>query len=337
MTCLPGKERTFYSDQSGAMAVVAALSIVALLGLVALAIDVGHLMVVKSELQNAADAGALAGARALVPYVTATHPPQPNWSRGETTGTRTVKLNKGDGQFLTNCQVQTGYWNTASKILQSTGIAPGNDDVPAVLMTAAKEAGQNGGPVNFFFGPILGIRTSNVRVQALAFISSLAGIPAHGGGFPLAVPKTLVDQYWYQESPISFRIGSAYHSPEGGQWTSFKDDSNNVPTIRDLMENGNPDPLNIGDNIWMQPGTKNTLYGDAKAYVGKTFVLPVVTTDFDTHSYTPIQGFVSFYLEDADNGSDPYIQGHFVKDQPVPNAIPGGPYNGSFVPPKQVF
>lgn len=333
------KVRGFFSDTSGAIAIVTALTIAILLGMAALAIDVGHLMVVKSELQKAADAGALAGARAMVPYVTTSLPPQPNWSQGQAKATQTAQLNKADGQLLTNCQVQTGYWNTATRILQSTGITPGNNDSPAVRVTAAKAAGQNGGPVELFFGTILGLNTSNVSAQALAMIAPLGGIPAHGGGFPLAVPKALVDQYWYQDPPVSFKIGSTYHSPDGGQWTSFLANENNVPTIRKLMEEGNPAPLNVGDNIWIQPGTKATLYADAAAYVGQTFVLPVVTTDFDTHSYTPILGFVSFYVEDAQGGSGKYVEGHFVKDRPVPGAIPGGPYynGGSFVPPKLAF
>jgi len=233
--------------------------------------------------------------------------------------------------------VQTGYWNLATKNLQSTGISPSTNEVPAVLVTAAKIAGQNGGPVQMLFAPLLGINTANVSARALAFISAPAGIPAHGGGFPLATPKALVDQYWYLDPPVSFRIGSAYHDPVGGEWTSFLEDSNNVPTIRDLIANGNPAPLNVGDNIWIQPGTKTTLYGDAASLVGKTVILPVVTTDFETHSYTPILGFVSFYIEASVGGSGKYIQGYFVKDHAITNGTPGGTYNGTFIPPKEVY
>jgi Flp pilus assembly protein TadG len=330
-------DRGFSSDQSGSVAVITALLLVALFGLASLAIDVGHLVVVQNELQRAVDAGALAGARALVPYMTASIPPQPDWDQGQTNATETTERNKGDNQLLTNCTVQAGYWNLGTKTLQSTGISPTNLDVPAILVTASKSPGQNGGPVTMFLAPVLGFNVSSASAHALAFISSLSGIPAAGGGFPLAVPQALVDQYWYQSPPLSFKIGSTYHDPVGGQWTSFKVDSNNVPTIRSLMANGNPDPLDIGDNIWIQPGTKDTLFGDAAAYIGQTFVLPVVTTDFSTHDYTPILGFVSFYIEDTHQGSGPYIQGHFVKDHAVTQGNPGGPYNGTFIPPKEVY
>ena len=48
----------------GAVAVIAAIMLIVLVGFTALAIDVGHLYLVRGELKNAADAGALAGAHA---------------------------------------------------------------------------------------------------------------------------------------------------------------------------------------------------------------------------------------------------------------------------------
>ena len=118
----------------------------------------------------------------------------------------------------------------------------------------------------------------------------------------------------------SFRIGSAYHDPDGGQWTSFLTDANNVPTIRNLIDHGNPSEINIGDMIWIEPGTKTTLYGDAATRVGQTVLLPIVGNDFNTHDDTPILAFVPFYIEAAVGGSGKYIQGHFVPQYTVPGA-----------------
>ena len=52
-------------DQRGVTAVMVALLMVILIGVAALAVDIGHLLVVRNELQNAADAACLAGARFL--------------------------------------------------------------------------------------------------------------------------------------------------------------------------------------------------------------------------------------------------------------------------------
>ena len=51
--------------QKGAVAVVVGLSLVTLLAMGGVVLDLGHLYIAKSELQNAADAAALAGARSL--------------------------------------------------------------------------------------------------------------------------------------------------------------------------------------------------------------------------------------------------------------------------------
>jgi Flp pilus assembly protein TadG len=52
-------------EERGATFVVVALLIIVLVGVAALAIDIGHLFVVRNELQNASDAGCLAGGRFL--------------------------------------------------------------------------------------------------------------------------------------------------------------------------------------------------------------------------------------------------------------------------------
>lgn len=51
--------------QQGAVAIIVGLSIVILVGMLALVVDLGHLYIAKTELQNAADAAALAGAKEL--------------------------------------------------------------------------------------------------------------------------------------------------------------------------------------------------------------------------------------------------------------------------------
>ena len=52
-------------EHKGATVVFVAIAMVMFLGFAALAVDLGYLYVVRGELQNAADAGALAGAQVL--------------------------------------------------------------------------------------------------------------------------------------------------------------------------------------------------------------------------------------------------------------------------------
>ena len=54
-------------DESGVITAMMVIMMAAFVGLLALVVDLTHIQTVKNELQNAADAAALAGARALCP------------------------------------------------------------------------------------------------------------------------------------------------------------------------------------------------------------------------------------------------------------------------------
>ncbi|MFA5111303.1 MAG: TadG family pilus assembly protein [Desulfobaccales bacterium] len=315
--------RRLRQDQSGGVALWAAVSFIALGGIAALAVDFGRMAVVKSELQKAADAGALAGARTL-----SLGPPYPNWTDAQISAQAAAAKNGVNGSLITSCQVQVGYWDyswrqtTAPANLLSTGTIPTAQIVPAVKVSVSKADGQNGGPLLMLFGPLLGIASETVQARTVA-CSKLMPVNCVSAGmaFPLATPETFVKQLWGKDPPESFRIGSSYHDPTGGQWTSFLTQANDVPTIRELIDSGNPGPLKVGDLIWIEPGTKTTLYNEAATRIGETVMLPIVPDDFQTHATAPVLAFVAFYIEDAQGGSDKYIQGHFVKDYTVPGGI----------------
>src|SRR5450759_5255572 len=249
--------QTFISDQSGAMAVMVALLLTVLLSAAALGVDYGHMAWVQSELKKAAEAGALAGARALVPY-TGT-PPTPNWAQAQSAATQTALLNRADAQLLTDCTVEWGYWSLTAKTLplQSAAISPTAHDVPAVRVRIVKSAGHNSGAIQMMFAPIFGIKTYDLSAQAVAMISFAQGMPV-GSIIPLAAAKAFVDQYWARTPPVSFRIGSG---STNGQWTSFKENNASASYVAGLIANGNPKNLNLHDSIYIQTGVKASNYG----------------------------------------------------------------------------
>jgi Flp pilus assembly protein TadG len=322
-------------DESGSVTTVVALCLVVLIGLVALVVDTGYVMNIRNELQNAADAAALAGARSL--FLSSLQAGEPNWIAAQEAATDVVRSNRSSNQPLLDAQVQVGYWNLISKILQPTTIVNTDNDLPAVMVTVSRATGSNGGPVALAFAPILGIDTMAVGTQAMAVIGYPKEVDA-GQAFPVAIYEGLVQEYWDTDPPQSFKIGSKYHYPtsEAGQWTSFKVDANDVPTIRDLMEYGNPTTLEAGkDKIWIQPGTKTTLYNDVANMIGQV-VLCAVVRDLSSHAFVDLLGFVPFKIEAVSGGSDKYIQGHFVPNHLVPKSRPGGPEYGALTPPRLV-
>ena len=62
---IQNKASIITKNENGAVLILVVIGIVMLIGMTALAFDVSHLVVAKNELQNAADAGALRGARML--------------------------------------------------------------------------------------------------------------------------------------------------------------------------------------------------------------------------------------------------------------------------------
>ena len=327
--------QAFWQEQKGAIAAVAAVAAVPFLGFAAMALDVGYLMTVKAELQNAADAGALSGARGLIPYAGG-NPPQPNWSNAETEANQKVTGNKAAGTALSSAQLEPGYWNLLTKEMKSTGITPATGEVPAIRVTVAKEQGQNGGPLQLFFAGLINNSPKDVAAQAVGLISGPANLPANSKVFPVAIAEELTKQHWNDSPPFNFKICSDYHYNDemAGQWTSLLQDFNNVPAIRNLMDNGNPTPLKIGDNIYIQPGTKTSIYKEVIPKIGQIVIMPVVRTDFETHAFTPLLAFAPFKITNVVGGSGKYIEGYFVKDYVIPKGNPGGPYYGGFTPPR---
>jgi hypothetical protein len=184
------------------------------------------------------------------------------------------------------------------------------------------------------FGQLLGITSVNVTASAVAIIGGPFTV-GPGKLFPIAVTKDMADRYW--DTTYPFRIGSDYHYPtdEAGQWTSFLVDENNVPYIRNLIANGNPDPVSVGQNIWIEPGTKTALYSPVADCIGQVVFLPIVQ-DINTHAYNEVLGFLPFYIEDSVGGSKKYVQGHFATGYMISGAGLGGPIYGAYAPPRLV-
>lgn len=360
------------------MAFTLAVWLTFFIGIAALAFDIGHLLIVRNELQNGADAAALAGANCLNKTTAGSNctnitSPTLNWTIASTKATNSIALNKSDGTGLIDGTVQTGYWNVnGGTALQPTSLSPLGPctvvagmmttacDKPAVMVTLRRAAGNNGGPVGSLVASMFGGTAIPISASAVAVLSS-PGRVLEGSLVPIAINKCMYDLYWDSATnspktatstllngvpqvigqPWEVRIGSSYHYPncESGQWTSFGLDRNDVPTVRDLIANGNPTPLQTGDQTWIQPGTKSSLYDDLDDQYpsppGADVTVLVVNNPvgWSTHTQTPIVAFAGFHISNVDK-KDKYVQGHFIKGGMTSGAGGFGPYYGVYTPPR---
>lgn len=311
-------------DRKGAVAIIVALLLVVLIGFVALAVDVGYMMVVRNQLQNAADASALAGCNKFFERTPVTLPAYPDWDAAEAEASNAISINKSDNKVLSNGVIKTGWWDITQSATGKmwpdplTSPLPLNPPTanygPAINVTIEKAPGQNSGPILTFFANILGIDKYNMRATATAVAAS-PGSARPGSLIPVAISKRLADRADEFDNAADYIvIGSPYHYDDflAGQWTSFNLDRNDTTTVRGLISDGNATSLTIGENIWIQPGVKDTLYDSTtqysidRNYAGKDVFIPIIDANVGetTHSSVPLVGFIGFHVICAGKGCD---------------------------------
>ncbi len=175
----------FLQERRGAAGMMTALLIIIFVAILAIVIDLGHLHGVRNELQNAADAAALAGARALIqiadyPVVPVPDPPYCGLAR--TTARETAQRNKSDGTDLTvsadlNVDVQLGWWDweTNTWTYKASGCAlEGANAINAVNVVVRRNAEAGSiGPVAMTLAALFGWETANVKASSTAAVGYL--------------------------------------------------------------------------------------------------------------------------------------------------------------------
>jgi len=355
--------------EKGVIAILIALLLPIIIGLGAFAVDFSYRFLVRSELQNAADATALAAAACLYGRAQCgnQHASTPDWNTARQSAIDYVSKNSAENTPLTNVAVDYGYWNITGTPagLQSLPKTPGTNDLAAVKVTISKNNGTNGGPVKTFLAPILGIYSKPLSATAVAVIP----IPTSSGInslFPVAIKKCLYDAYWDTVNqkpkiaaatnvpgfdlpqtvgePYVFKVTSSYHTNgcEAGQWTSLEKDSNSTPTILDILNNGNSADIAVGANIWIQTGTKTTLYADVDNCSSSgnrkcEYVNVPIVQDVSTHVHTPIVAYTCIRIVSATGGSQKYITMQMSANADKcqsKGSGGGGTYYGQLVPPR---
>jgi Flp pilus assembly protein TadG len=322
----------FRRDESGAVTVVVVLVLVVLLGIGALAIDVGHMCWVQNDLKKAAEAGALAGARGLWPVVLTPPPlttptPDPtqatNWALNTTTSNNVDGVNLSEGEVI----VQVGQYDYATQQFNA-GISPAN----GVRVTTQRN------DVPMFLAQILGVFSKDMSATATAVMDSIVGIG--GGSMPIAVNK----YYSPPGTEVTIILGPSPND-QGGWFT--KDEAASDKAIGAYIDGGCP-ALSIGDLINLNNGFTSNLKDLSSKLAANggelyTFV-PVVETDSFNHANIPITDFVPFKItEIMDTGAaaDRYIKGTVVTTGECAAGLPGkSPPGGSSAlplsPPKLV-
>lgn len=275
------------------MAIIIALCLLFLLGFAALAVDLSHMYVARNELQNAADAGALAGSRVLytnegsavntaanqVAFDAASDnlsenvPVDINWTAG----------NDGD--------IQRGHWSFGLGTLEK-GFYPNASTEPVDLWNATTvELDQN---INFINAVKVTVRRQTTQVAsffATVFGHSGFEMAADGVGYigfagsiePLAVDQPIAICAQSIRDPITgaytCNIGRMLNSgvnpasQNSAGWTDFNQDNpcsggTNANVLKTLipddcsgdLDGANPDAIIFGQDIATTGGVDQSVF-----------------------------------------------------------------------------
>jgi hypothetical protein len=222
--------------QRGIVAPLMAFLLLALFGFVALSVDTGNLVVVRNELKNASDAGALRGARVLYNEDGTAILPSANQEAYDTAlANRSEKLpvdvhwssgNTGD--------VQRGHWSFATRTFTP------NDSLAPVdlwdVTTAELDADINfinavrvitrreDTPANSFFATLLGNDSFVLQNRSVAYIGFAGTLGPGEADMPIAI---CYDSLLTDDDEYTCTVGRMINSGgdpithETGGWTSF--------------------------------------------------------------------------------------------------------------------
>ena len=174
---------------------VVTILLVGLVGMLSLAIDIGYIALVRTELQRSADAGALA---AVVPTAVVGSASQ-DLTTARAEARRFVQLNQGTGFTVPDADVEFGVYDPATGLFTTTAKSAAN----AARVTARRDATANT-PLRLFFGPVVGRTTSSARASAVAFLVAGGGVKAGPDLLPYAVQ---VD-YFFKAAGLPPRPGA---------------------------------------------------------------------------------------------------------------------------------
>ena len=272
-------------NHKGMTLVYIALLMVVFCAFLGLAVDMGYMYVAKGQLQNAADAAALAGASRL-----------PDQDDAIAKATDFAELNSvvpgPDTMVAVSPEdITLGNWNsTRSSTPVDLRFQPGTPPINAVKVQARRTADSAGGAVDLFFSKVLDERWSQMSVSATAIASRTPM-----AGFYIMLGRDTCSS----AMPLKLSPGASNMA-----WSSLLQPSTNADDVKDrfICPNNVPNVQVCGNSVYTTNGTATTIFQATET----DFYDP----NYDAANKTIVAGVVIYWdiIVPISSVSDPSLQ-----------------------------
>jgi len=273
-------------NRDGVSAILIAIVFTVLLGVAALALDIAHLYVVGNELQNAADAGALAGALYLYnDEGTAVNPEANTWAYNRAISNKSEKI---PVETDPDVYIQRGHWSfTTQEFTPQDSLAAPTlwgvswldlDTEPTFVNAVRVETRRVANPASAFLADIFGYSNFGVTRSAIGYIGFAGSISPGEADIPFAIcEESLLNFAGNYECGIGrmFNSGNDPTTSETAYWSNFDQgdaqscagtDSTNSNNLGPLMcSDGNPNPIYYGLFMSTTNGVNQSVFGTLNA------------------------------------------------------------------------
>ncbi|HEV8326311.1 MAG TPA: TadE/TadG family type IV pilus assembly protein [Nitrospiraceae bacterium] len=226
------------NNSHGVTAVMVAVMMTVLLAMAAAAIDIGHALVARNELQNVSDAAALAGTRALgIIYEGMTNAEQQSYvlTGGDQATVvaavqATANANSAAGVAIniTPSDIAIGTWNPATRTHTPTVNQP-----KAVRVLSRRDPSANGA-ISTFFGSVIGMTSLSVGAVATADMTAVGQTAPGQLDVPFAISEYYFTQFGCGDS-IKFYPNDG--TPQAcAAWQTFNQTPSNASTLRAIID-----------------------------------------------------------------------------------------------------
>ncbi|MCB2187524.1 MAG: hypothetical protein KQJ78_13970 [Deltaproteobacteria bacterium] len=333
------KLRRLRDEDRAVVAVTVALLLTGLVGMAGAAVDLGVLYAGRSELQNAADAAALAGANTLITY-NANNEAVAQASVGVATAKELALANEALGVSLTllDQDITMGFWDfdTGDFDPDRTGPSSNPDDLTGFEVLLRRDGVANS-PVATFFAGILGLDQVDLSASSVALLGWTGAVPEGTVDLPIAVAEEAISD---GDNPL---CGTAleFHpeNEENASWTTFFTWPANDNTVRDYVDGTLPTPpIAVGDEIALTNGTlsQQTFQRLMDRFASTAedtdgdgepdhwlVTLPVVQAGANS-GFVEVVGFCHFVITAVEDAPEKTLYGHLQCGMVIPNTETGG-------------